>query len=124
RDQGHRQGAASQKIGRELGTHKRSCPDSKHWPAVTMRSPDLNEVRVQRLTRFLDVTCEPERSEGSAKRDGKPLSSAFALLPRLPAKFLDRASRPASSSGKCLSRSTAVFQIPRLASRRIVDRSF
>ncbi|MGO9022027.1 MAG: hypothetical protein ACLQVJ_27125, partial [Syntrophobacteraceae bacterium] len=42
RDQGHRQGAASQKIGRELGTHKRSCPDSKHWPAVTMRSPDLN----------------------------------------------------------------------------------
>ena len=43
------EGAASQKIGREL----------------------------EDLTRLLDVTREPERSEGSAKRDGKPLSSAF-----------------------------------------------
>ncbi len=32
------------------GTHKKSCPDSKHWPAVTMLSPDLSEVRVQHLT--------------------------------------------------------------------------
>jgi len=131
-------GASSQKIGRELGTgqrscpdskhwrvvtmlspdlnvvrvgtHKRSCPDSKHWPVVTMLSPDLNVVRVQhltlarmfnanpnevrvrphkrsaanlkRLTLFLDVTREPERSEGAASQKiGRELE-AFNALPR------------------------------------------
>ena len=45
-------------------------------------------------------------SRGAAKRHGKPLSSAFAPpFPGLPAKFLERVSRPASSSGKCLWRS-------------------
>ncbi|MFZ0931758.1 MAG: hypothetical protein WAN11_24385, partial [Syntrophobacteraceae bacterium] len=59
-----------------------SYPDSKHWPAVTMLSPDLNEVRVQRLTRFLDVTREPERREGAASQGiGRELE-AFNALPR------------------------------------------
>ena len=35
-----------------------------------MLSPDLNEVRVQRLTRFLDVIRGPERSEGPAPAVG------------------------------------------------------
>jgi hypothetical protein len=88
-----------------VGTHKRSCPDSKHWPVVTMLSPDLNVVRVQhltlarmfnanpnevrvrphkrsaanlkRLTLFLDVTREPERSEGSRQNEG--FEEKFAL---------------------------------------------
>ncbi|MGO9554136.1 MAG: hypothetical protein ACLP2U_03830, partial [Syntrophobacteraceae bacterium] len=41
------EGAPSQKIGRELGAHKRSHPDLKHLTKLEMSSPDLSEVRVQ-----------------------------------------------------------------------------
>jgi hypothetical protein len=43
--------APSQKIGRELGTHKRSCPDLKRLTMLGMLSPDLSEVRVGTHTR-------------------------------------------------------------------------
>src|SRR5208283_1507892 len=37
-----------------------------------MLPADLNVVRVQRLTRFLDVTREPERSEGGHSQEIVP----------------------------------------------------
>jgi len=39
-----------------------------------VRPHKRSAANLKRLTRFLDVTREPERSEGL---DGKPLSSAF-----------------------------------------------
>ncbi|MFZ0943665.1 MAG: hypothetical protein WAN54_07140, partial [Syntrophobacteraceae bacterium] len=51
--------ASSQKIGRELGTHKRSCPDLKHLTMLETSSPDLNAVRVQRLTRAGSANANP-----------------------------------------------------------------
>ena len=62
--------ASSQKIGRELGTHKkivpglgahkRSHPDLKLLTKLEMSSPDLSEVRVQRLTML--ETSSPDQS--------------------------------------------------------------
>src|SRR5208282_2386162 len=52
--------APSEGIGRELGTHKRSCPDLKHSPTAGVSSPDLNEVRVQHEPCFHCVQREPE----------------------------------------------------------------
>ncbi len=46
-----RWGAPSQKIGLELGAHKRSCPDLKRLTMFAMLSPDLSAVRVQHRTR-------------------------------------------------------------------------
>ncbi len=56
-------------IGRELGTHKkmvpglgahkRSHPDLKHLTRLEMSSPDLSEVRVQRLTQARSVNGNP-----------------------------------------------------------------
>ncbi len=55
------EGAPSQRIGRELGTHKRSHPDLKHLTKLEMSSPDLNEVRVQRLTSAACVSANPNQ---------------------------------------------------------------
>ncbi|MGO9553906.1 MAG: hypothetical protein ACLP2U_02630, partial [Syntrophobacteraceae bacterium] len=52
-------GASSQMIGRELGAHKRSHPDLKHLTMLEMSSPDLSEVRVQRLTPARSVNANP-----------------------------------------------------------------
>ena len=53
------EGAPSQKIGRELGAHKRSHPDLKHLTKLEMSSPDLSEVRVQRITLAASVSANP-----------------------------------------------------------------
>ncbi len=49
----------SQKIAPGLGTHKKSCPDLKHLTRLEMSSPDLNAVRVQRLTPARSVNANP-----------------------------------------------------------------
>ncbi|MGA2227638.1 MAG: hypothetical protein ABSH41_24650 [Syntrophobacteraceae bacterium] len=47
-------------------------------------APDLNVVRVQRLTLFLDVTREPERSEGAASQQiGRELGTHKRSCPDL-----------------------------------------
>ncbi len=51
--------APSQGIGRELGTHKKSCPDLKLVTILEMLSPDLSEARVQRLTLAASVSANP-----------------------------------------------------------------
>ncbi len=56
---GRHAGASSQMIGRELGAHKRSHPDLKHLTMLEMSSPDLSEVRVQRLRPAEDVNADP-----------------------------------------------------------------
>ncbi|MGO8785466.1 MAG: hypothetical protein ACLQS0_19925, partial [Syntrophobacteraceae bacterium] len=43
----------------ELGAHKRSHPDLKHLTMLEMSSPDLSEVRVQRLTPARSVNANP-----------------------------------------------------------------
>ncbi len=53
-------GAPSQRIGRELGTHKRSCPDLKRLTMFAMLGPDLNAVRVP------DANLKGVTSVGSA----------------------------------------------------------
>ncbi len=70
------EGAPSQKIGRELGAHKRSHPDLKHLTKLEMSSPDLSEVRVQRITLAACVSANPnvvrvrphKRSDAKLKR--------------------------------------------------------
>ncbi len=51
--------APSQKIVPGLGAHKRSHPDLKHLTKLEMSSPDLSEVRVQRLTSAVSVSANP-----------------------------------------------------------------
>ena len=54
-----RWGAPSQKIVRELGAHKRSCPDLKRLTMSAALSPDLSEVRVQRRASVQCVSANP-----------------------------------------------------------------
>ena len=53
------EGAPSQKIGRELGAHKRSCPDLKRLTMSAALSPDLSEVRVQHRASVQCVSANP-----------------------------------------------------------------
>ncbi len=53
-------------IGRELGTHKQSCPDLKHFTVFETSSPGLNEVRVQHLTKL--EMSSPDLSEVRVQR--------------------------------------------------------
>ena len=53
------EGAPSPKIGRELGAHKRSCPDLNRLTMSAALSPDLSEVRVQRRASVQCVSVNP-----------------------------------------------------------------
>ena len=57
-----RGGAPSQKIGRELGAHKRSCPDLKRLTMSAALSPDLSEVRVQHRASVQCVSANPNEA--------------------------------------------------------------
>jgi len=62
-------GASSQKIGRELGTHKKIVPRLEAFSQVGNVKPGPERSEGPAFDRVRNVQREPERSEGSSLRD-------------------------------------------------------